>query len=161
MSREELPREDLLAEATALVDRAELAIAGFESPVVVGFRRNGSPSFYFGDARAYHFNSRGELRRAFIDPLLYKADRERLYRLLRRREARETVLISHELSADEQVVVLNQCAGSLMQLAASLAAGEYQLQRQVSLTGNVVARAEQWLARNVPPIRIARSPRVG
>ena len=42
MARRESDREDLLREATALVERAELTIEGFDEPIVVGFRRDGS-----------------------------------------------------------------------------------------------------------------------
>ena len=40
MARREQDREDILAEATALVERVELQIAGETDPIVVGFRRN-------------------------------------------------------------------------------------------------------------------------
>ena len=101
MARQENPREDLLAEATALVERAELRIAGFAEPIVVGFRRNGAASIYFGQDAAYHFNTANELRRAFIGGTLYKADRGRLAALVRRRTAAEVELVRHDL--DETV----------------------------------------------------------
>ena len=47
MARQESNREDLLREATALVERVELHVPAFEEPIVVGFRRDGCASFLF------------------------------------------------------------------------------------------------------------------
>ncbi len=80
MARDEQDREDLLREATALVERVELAPTDNEAGehIVIGFRAGGAASVYFGGDTAYHFNSDGELRRAYADGLLYKADIGRL-----------------------------------------------------------------------------------
>ena len=48
MARHEEDREDLLAEATALVERAELVVEGAAESVVIGFRRDGCASIYCG-----------------------------------------------------------------------------------------------------------------
>ena len=49
MAKEERDREDIFREATALVERVELSgIVGQAEPVVIGFRRNGCGSIYFG-----------------------------------------------------------------------------------------------------------------
>ena len=69
MARDESDREDLLREATALVERIELAPADAadDEHIVAGFRRDGALSIYFGADPVYHFNSAGELRRAYCD----------------------------------------------------------------------------------------------
>ena len=71
-------REDLLREATALVERIELVPhrdRQFDAsePIVVGFRADGALSIFFGDDPVYQFNAAGELRRAYCDGLLFKA----------------------------------------------------------------------------------------
>ena len=48
MARHQEDREDILREATALVERVELEIENLEDPVVVGFRRDSGPAFFFG-----------------------------------------------------------------------------------------------------------------
>ena len=48
MALHEQDREDLLSEATALVQRVELRVEGFAEPVIVGFRRGGEASVFFG-----------------------------------------------------------------------------------------------------------------
>ncbi len=70
MARDESSREDLLREATALVERIELVphatdplIAAsdlFDKHIVAGFRRDGALSVFFGEDPVYHFNAEGE-----------------------------------------------------------------------------------------------------
>ena len=78
MVRDERDREDLLAEATALVERISLRIDPQQEPVVIGFRRDGSASFYCAAEEVYHFNSAGQMRRAYVDGQLFKATAGRL-----------------------------------------------------------------------------------
>jgi hypothetical protein len=101
MARHEAEREDLLAEARALVDRAEYQVPGEEQPVVAGFRANGAMSLYFGEDPALHWNSQGELRRAYTGGLLYKAEHGQLVSLRRERTEHETALVRHELVEEE------------------------------------------------------------
>src|SRR5262245_12366974 len=101
MARQESDREDLLREATALVERAELKVAGESEPMTVGFRRDGSLSVFFGGDAVYQFNTAGELRRAFAGGLLYKAERGRLVELRRERSADEVALVRRELPDEE------------------------------------------------------------
>src|SRR5689334_1384312 len=72
MAREEHQREDLLREATALVERAEIRLPGCEAAIVVGFRRDGAPSFFFGDDFVVQFNPHHELRRGYWNGRLVK-----------------------------------------------------------------------------------------
>ena len=83
MARDEHDREDLLAEARALVERVSLQIAGLEQPVFIGFRRDDSASFYLGADRVYQFTSEGQLRRAFVGESPFKAEDGRSVELLR------------------------------------------------------------------------------
>jgi len=73
MAREEEPREDLLREATALVERVELQIEGFAETIVAGFRRDGAASFYFGQDFVFQFNTANQLRRGYVEGRLFKA----------------------------------------------------------------------------------------
>src|SRR5688500_8421146 len=101
MAQRESNREDLMREATALIERAELVLPGAAEPVVVGFRRDGSASFFFGADPVYQFNAAGELRRAYVGGLLYKAVSRHLVALRRERTETETILLSCELSGEE------------------------------------------------------------
>src|SRR5262245_38526664 len=106
MSRRESDREDLLREATALVERAELNVPGYNDPIVAGFRKDGSASFYFGADLVCQFNAAGELRRAYVASLLYKAERGRLVALRRQRSDTEVALVRCTLDDAESAALV-------------------------------------------------------
>lgn len=160
MAREEQDREDLLAEATALVERVELQVAGFSELLVVGFRRGGDASFYFGAEHVYHFNAAGWLRRAYASGLLYKAERGRLVSLERRRTAGQVQLIRHELTEDETAGFLTSLAARLATLCDALASGRFEPLRQEPAEPDLVGRIRDWLAAHAGNIRVADRARV-
>ena len=159
MARQEPDREDLLREATALVERAELKLPQQKEPVIIGFRREGSASVYFGAEPAYHFNSAGELRRAYAGGLLYKAERGRLVALRRQREAEIVALVRHELSVDEQDAFLAAASERLQALAASLRTGEFKCTGEISLQPGFISRFADWLANvTASQLKVAAAP---
>ena len=160
MAREEHDREDLLTEATALVERAELRIASEAEPIVVGFRRDGAASIYFGANWAYHFNAAGELRRAYDNGNLLKAEHGRLVSLTRRREADEVALLRQDLATDEQQAILAELARRLEALRKALVDGDYQLVGQVPESADVPARVRRWLEGLPIPPPVAAFPRL-
>jgi hypothetical protein len=158
MARDEQHREDLLAEATALVERAELHCDGADEPVVVGFRRDGSASLFFGADSAYHFNAANELRRAYSSRQLYKAERRRLVSLKRERAPGEVRLVRHELSDGEARAFLEVLARRLSALRLALARGDCRVVRQVPESAHVSDRIVLWL-NNLPlPPTVAARP---
>ena len=165
MAREEHEREDLLREATAFVDRAEFDVAGFALPVFVGFRENGAASIYFGPDRVYHFNADGELRRAYRDGLLYKADRCNLVSLERKRNTQETSLVARPLSEEEAKAFLREMRAALARFGAAFAAQQVASRGEVtspstSASGKTaMGRIKKWLAELPIDFEIARSPR--
>jgi len=160
MAREEVNREDLLREATALVERAELKVAGFEEPVVVGFRRDGSASFYFGADPVYQFNTSRELRRAYIGSLLYKAERGRLVSLRRERGENAVSLFRVELDDNEEAHIVVRLRDQLRSLHGAFTARQFELIGQVSAGTDVVSQIIDWLASLPERIDIARAPNV-
>ncbi|MGH7137351.1 MAG: hypothetical protein ACREHD_16530 [Pirellulales bacterium] len=157
MARDEQDREDLLAEATALVERAELQCESAAEPVVVGFRRDGSASVFFGADSAYHFNAANELRRAYSSSLLYKAERRRLVSLKRERVPGEVRFVRHELSDDEAHAFLEELARRLSSLHLALARGDSRVVRHVPESARVSDRVLLWLNHlSLPPPVAAR-----
>ncbi|MEX0586582.1 MAG: hypothetical protein WD176_08060 [Pirellulales bacterium] len=152
-------REELLVEATALVERAELALASGEH-IVIGFRANGAGSFYVGSEPAYHFNSADELRRAYVREELFKAERGRLVALVRRRTAGEVQLIRRELNGEETDVFTQELAGHVAHLTRAIDDGQFAIIGQVPADADVVGRARRWLGRLAGSIVIAHSARV-
>lgn len=159
MAREEHDREDLLRDATALVERASLEVVGTSEPLFVGFRRDGGPSFYFGPDRVYQFTHDGQLRRAFVDNRMLKAEAGRLVALDRRRTSTAVELVRHTLSPAEQQAFLADCRRHLDALGRALAGGHFRVVGQVPEHAEVVVRIQAFLAEHAGPMTISRSPR--
>jgi len=161
MARLESDREDLLREATALVERAELRLPGYEEPVVCGFRRDGALSLFFGVDPVYQFNAARQLRRAFIAGRLLKAEQGRLVALTRKRSVTQVSLVRDELSADESATLLIAMQGHLNRLREALNGGSFLVQGEVPSGGNVAGRVLSWLETSPDAIEIAARPNVG
>jgi len=99
--RHEQDREDLMAEAKALVERAEWRVLGLAEPVTVGFRRDGSVSFYFGPEDVFQFNSQQQLRRAYRHGRIFKAVDGVLAQLRRERTPTAVHLLRRDLTDAE------------------------------------------------------------
>jgi hypothetical protein len=160
MSRSESDREDLLREATALIERAELQLAEYEQPIVAGFRRDGSASFFFGADPVYQFNTDRELRRAYVRGLLVKAECGRLVSLRRERSEQETALVRHDLNPAESEALLADALERLRELLAACEANGVQMLRQIPEKGDVVGRIIRWLHGLADKIAIASVPNV-
>lgn len=161
MARHEAEREDLLAEARALVDRAEYQVPDEEHPVVAGFRVNGALSLFFGEDPVLHWNSQGELRRAYVDGLLYKAENGQLVSLQRERTDQETALVRHLLSADELHAFQTMQRARLLALRTQFDQGQVQLLREARLSeGELAPRLRAMLQLVVDQLPIAQSARV-
>lgn len=161
MARQESDREDLLREATALVERIEFAPAAGEGEhVVVGFRRDGAASIYFGADPAYHFNAAGELRRAYCGGQLIKAERGRLLSLDRVRQDGEVQLLRREMLAAAERNFLGELIERMRMLLLQLRQRQLVSVGQVPADSDVLGRAMAWLA-DRDGVAVADSPRVG
>ncbi|MBA3314608.1 MAG: hypothetical protein M3552_07195 [Planctomycetota bacterium] len=130
MARRESDREDLFAEATALVRRAELAGLGFSEPIVAGFKRDGSLSVYLGRDPVYHFDASYRLKRAFRRGRLYRTQGETLAELSRERTDIATVLRRRDLPPTECEAVLSEMRQLLQALWAQIDRGKSKVLRQ-------------------------------
>ncbi len=157
MARQDGPREDLLAEAVALVERMEVMLASRE-PVVVGFRKDGCASFFFDQDPVYQFNTAGELRRVYHAGLRYKADDRKLVALEPHRETNEVAMVRREISPDGTTALLEEAERRLDVLQASLAEGRFTLVGRVPAEVEVARRAIAWLANRHRPLRLAEAP---
>jgi hypothetical protein len=155
MARHESQREDLLREATALVERVELRLPDQPEAIVAGFRRDGSASFFFGVSPVYQFNSRRELRRGFLSGLLYKAERGRLVEMRRERTAGAVELHSRPLTADENAEFLLTAKNELIHLRETLAARQGKVIGQVPADRDVAGRVLAWLQEPLEEIAVA------
>jgi hypothetical protein len=156
--RIERDKEDLLRDATALVERIELSVGGFDEHVVVGFRDSGAASFFFGQDPVYHFNSTGELRRAFADGRLYKAEKHWLVSMERRRGEGVVALVGHELSEPEMDAFLMGMSRAFDSLRDSIETGRAAVIGKVPVDHDVLGRTRAWLEKLSRPLQIAARP---
>src|SRR5687767_9752074 len=146
MARQESDREDIMREATALVQRAEFRLTGESEPVVFGLRREGAASFFFGQDPVFHFNSRYELRRAYVGGELIKAEQGKAVRLRRVRTDSEVQLQRCQLLPVECEALLDSLQTRLAQLRPRLEANELQVVAVHPPDADMIARLRIWLA---------------
>lgn len=156
MTGQEHEREDLIATATALVERVELVVSGFADSLVIGFRSNGAGSIFVGEDPVYQFNVQGELRRGFRAGKLIKAEAGRLVALRRQQEENRADLVRHELSEEQAADFLSELQQNLDRLKTALREKQYRLCRQVPEDRDVVAQSCRWLQGLADPIPIAQ-----
>lgn len=144
MSRIEADKEDLIRDGTAMVCRGEFA---FTKPrpdswtwqvVTIGFRRNGSPSFYFDQDPFYQFDADGRLRRAYRGGFLYRSQSTTLARMHRTRTAHETTLQRQDLSPQQLDEFQTQMIQQLKALQQHLQAGTMTCHRMVCPEENLL-----------------------
>lgn len=99
MARHESDRENLFAEATAFIQRAELTVGGHAERIVCGHKADGAWSIYFGGDPVYHFDRRGRLKRAFANGKLLRTQGDTLAELTRERTDDATVLRRRDLQS--------------------------------------------------------------
>jgi hypothetical protein len=157
MARQPQDREDLMAEATALVERIEFELPGHAEPVVAGFRISDCASFFFGPDPVYQFNSQRQLRRAYVDGLLYKAERGRLVSLTRTPTAGRLELLRRELDDAAQERFVSAMTLHLAALRSGLDSGNFKILNQVPADNDVIAHLREWFAALAPPIEVAAS----
>jgi hypothetical protein len=152
MARHEEDREDLMAEAKALVHRVEMTVPGLSLPVILGVRTNQWLSIYLDPELVFHFNELGALRRAFVDGLIYRSSSQGLTRLRRERsDANTSELLRDELSPEELRVFLHDLEGRLRALQDHLKQGRAVVVRQVVAPGDSPPSWEQRVAQTIPP----------
>lgn len=157
MARQEQDREDLIGEATALVERIELQREE-EDPIVVGFRSSGCGSIYFGGEPVYQFNTQLALRRGYVDSLLYKAVNGNLVSLNRQRTAQGVQLLSNELEPGETERFLESMCAKLVELGEAIAQAQVQILRQVPPDAELLAKVVTWLRDVCEQPSVADSP---
>jgi hypothetical protein len=83
MARQEADREDLLKETTAYPHRGLLALDNPHGWVLLGERKQGAISIYYGTETVFQFNRDGYLRRVFWQGTKWAAANGRLEALVR------------------------------------------------------------------------------
>jgi hypothetical protein len=161
MARDVHDREDLFRDAVALSPRVQLRRR--DAPpfleVFAGFRGD-CLSVYFGDDPVFHFNSAGELRRAFVDNLILKAESGQLVALQRMQSTTSSQLTRLQWDDSRFQGLLDDVDDRLCKLLADLTGGAFDVVGQFPADGDAQLRLRNWL-QSRGGLRIAQSPRVG
>jgi hypothetical protein len=131
MATNEGDREDLLAEAVALIRRIEIKPNTESDNLVIGFRAVGWLSIYFGQDLMYQFDEVGRFRRAYVEGLLYRTQGDAVAQLRRERSATESALLRHDLTGDLLTRFQGEVLDKIRWLQALLMAGDFIVLRQV------------------------------
>ncbi|MEM9353926.1 MAG: hypothetical protein AAGA92_13010 [Planctomycetota bacterium] len=157
-------REDLLRDARAMPRRVMLHCVlepgGDELEVFAGFRSNGALSLYFGEDPVYQFNAAGELRRAFVDDAIVKADGGRLARWGRENRAGQVEMHRHDLTDDEQRALLERMLNLIGRLRQAILNRDYKRAGSVPEGELVEEQVAAWIAEH-EAIGVADSAGVG
>ena len=129
-------------------------------PVVVGRRGEQAWSLYFGPDCVFHFNSAGELRRAFMAGRIIKAEAGHLVSLTKQRTDSAVNLLRHEFSPQEQSEFLNLLVENVQLLLSSLEEGTAEVSREIPEGEGVLQVLHEWLATLVLPPAVAAKPNV-
>lgn len=120
MARNEADREDLIREAVALTERAELQCVSFPEAVTIGYRATGAFSVFFGQDPVYQFDPDYRLRRAFENGSLFRSHETTLARMIRQRTEEQTLLIRSDLLPDELAAFRSKMLNHLQTLLSDL-----------------------------------------
>jgi len=135
-------------------------IAGHQQETVfAGFRGVGALSLYFDSDPVYHFNSSNQLRRAYVEDHIIKAEAGRLIALTREQSQTSSELLRHQMSDAEEQQFCQSLSTHLAKLKEILLAKQYTVVGQVPEEGDAVGQLQSWLE-ELREVTIADSPRV-
>ncbi len=166
MAKQQQDREDMLREATALVNRVELRAlhaSDAKDPVVVGFRRDGSVSFYFGADPVYQFNVEHGFRRGYYQGTLLKAENGKIVQLTQSRDSGQLVFQRHEFDASATSAYLECMKRDLIELKEACQSSAVEIVGAVVEQGTeneLIDRIVGWINEHADSIAIAAVPNV-
>ena len=167
MAKQEVDREDILREATALVNRVELEVSGRVDGdhIVFGFRECGSLAVYFGAEPVYQFNANCALRRAYDQGCLIKAVDCLLVSMRRERQDGKLQLLSTAWDEEKTREFIGQVRQDMSQLVEAIAAGEVQVNgfvvaEQQTTAEILTTQLCNWCNDHLPDLQVARVPGV-
>ena len=146
VARQESDKEDLIRDATALVERAEFTCDGSRTHVTIGFFRDGRCTVYFEQDRFYQFDSEGRVRRAYENGFLYRSQSSTLARMDRHRptntegETEKVVLQRSDLTSAELIEFRERMLVLIRSLCDSIRLRQYSIQRAVTPDGDIPAQ---------------------
>ncbi|MBA63830.1 MAG: hypothetical protein CMJ76_15865 [Planctomycetaceae bacterium] len=166
MAKQQQDKEDILREATALVNRVELqSFQDTDSPqsVFVGFRRDGAISFFFDTEPVYQFNSRHAFRRGYYQNTILKAEQGKIVQLVRTRKGEQLILLRRDYSDQQTVAFVQEMQQNLLELYSYLQSEQYRIVGAVVQQGteqDLVSQIAVWIKKHASEIQIAEAANV-
>jgi hypothetical protein len=157
MAKNEADREDLIREAAALTERAELQSVSFSEIITVGYRTTGAFSVFIGQDPVYQFDPDYRLRRAYENGFLFRSHETTLARMIRQRTEVQTLLIRSDLLPEELAAFRSKMLNQLQTLLSDLDTGQTSIIRIVpdgldiiprlqTTLQNIIGRSDNWLS---------------
>ncbi len=166
MAKQQQDKEDILREATALVNRIELKVpenSSWEDSVFVGFRRDQSISFFFGGEPVYQFNIRNQFRRGYDRGVLLKAEHGQLVQLRQERENGKLVLLRRVWEETETTEYLESVRMNLAALRDLVRRNLVEIVGAVVEIGTpeeLLQQITHWIDQHMDSMEIASVPNV-
>ena len=165
MARQETDREDLMREATALVNRVALRREGTSEETVIGFRTEGTLSIYLGSEPVYQFNTDHELRRGYYEGCLIKANQRLLVSMRRHRESGSLQLLSTTWDLQQTQRFIERVQLDLTQLVDEIRTQrstviDFVAAQQEVRADSLLSEFCLWCDHHLAGLRVALSPHV-
>ncbi|WP_417734559.1 hypothetical protein [Rosistilla oblonga] len=159
MARDTHDREDLLAEATGLPVRGVIQMPD-GNEVVVGFRDDGSPSWFFAADPVFQFDPNFQLRRIFCDGTRYAVAGGQILRLEQTASGGRLQLTKHPLNSEQTQQMLQRWEDRIRPLQAAMQNKTHRWQGTSVPIAEIEPRVLQWLADCPAPPTIAKVSRL-
>ena len=148
MARNEDDKEDLMREASALIERIEISMEINAAGMIVtaGYRRDASLSLYFNQDAFYQFTETGLLRRAWKDGLLYRSQGDTLAALFRNRSSGQVIMERTDLNPVQLAEFRAEMTRNIEELTQNLQSNSVIVRRVAGPDGDLLTKIELSLA---------------
>ncbi|QDV67805.1 hypothetical protein Poly24_15090 [Rosistilla carotiformis] len=161
MAREPQDREDLLAEASGLPVRGALRLPD-DWEVVVGFRDDGSASWFFAADPVFQFDPQFQLRRAYCDGIRYAVAGGQIVRLEQLASTGRIHLTKHPLDRQQSDQLLDRWKQNIHQVRTAFENKTHRWEGASVPIDAFEHKVMQWISDvpSPPPIaKVSRLPR--
>ena len=152
MAIEEHDREDLLRDGRTMAVRGELVLDGVT--IVIGFRRQGQFSLYWGADRVFQFDESQQLRRVYLDGRKYAAESGELIELTRPTRGGRVELTRQGVDESTTSTIVDTISGTLSRLSAIISDKESEWSTVGASDADFHDRVIGWLQTIPSPLQI-------
>ncbi len=152
MAIEEHDREDLLRDGRKMAVRGQMVLDGVT--ILIGFRRQGQVSLYWGAGRVFQFDESQQLRRVYLDGRKYAAESGKLIELSRQSRGGRVELTRQGVDQSTTATVVDTIADTLKRLFAIISDNESEWSTVGATAADFRDRVSRWLQTMPSPLQI-------